>query len=148
VTTAAKKHRLQDQNAALSAENKRLKAEAGKLAESVWRGIQDAGALKDAYARINELTDANTALQRHVDDLTAENDQLAADLANARAVRVPAGVRDTSDPADQATAPWGTNVREVRDRFEHGPVVRLGASPHADTVQMPITDPAHIPGAA
>lgn len=137
MTTAAKKHRLQDQNAALRAENDQLRTEADKLAESIGRGIHDAAELITAGARINELTDANAALQRAVDELTAERDQLAADLANARAVTVPPMHRDTSHGADQATAPWGLDVSDLRARFETGSPVRLGASPLADTVPVP-----------
>lgn len=98
--TAPKKHRAVDRVAL-------LEAQVVKLTASAIQGVKDSQALDAAGARINELTDQVSALQRAVDELTAERDQLAADLANARAVTVPPMHRDTSDRADQATAPYG-----------------------------------------
>lgn len=128
--TAPKKHRAIDRVAL-------LEAQVVKLTASAIQGVKDDRALKAAGARINELTEQVTALQRTVDDLTAERDQLAADLANARAVTVPPMQRDTSNGADQATTPWGLDVSDLRDRFEAGTPVRLGASPLAATVHVP-----------
>ncbi|MGQ4513625.1 hypothetical protein [Streptomyces sp. DW26H14] len=104
--TAPKKHRTIDRVAL-------LEAQVVKLTASAIQGLKDNRALDTARARINELTDTVAALQRAVDDLADENDQLRADVANARSVRVPAGVRDTSDRADQATPPFGIGVRPL-----------------------------------
>lgn len=128
--TAPKKHRAVDRVAL-------LEAQVVKLTASAIQGVKDSQALDAAGARINELTDQVSALQRAVDELTAERDQLAADLANARAVTVPPMHRDTSNGADQATTPWGLDVSDLRDRFEAGTPVRLGASPLADTEPVP-----------
>lgn len=130
IATAPKKHRAIDRVAL-------LEEQVLKLTASAIQGVKDSETLKAANARINELTDDNAALQRAVDDLTAERDQLAADLANARAVTVPPMQRDTSNGADQATAPWGLDVSDLRARFETGTPVRLGVAPFADTVPVP-----------
>lgn len=94
--------------------------------------------LADTQARQAEAEMAVVALDADVYDLTAERDQLlntvtalrrrfAAELAadaNANAITVPNAIRDTSNPADQATAP-----HDVRPLWA-------------------ALDPAHIPPAA
>ncbi|MGW1389998.1 hypothetical protein [Streptomyces griseoluteus] len=86
----------------------------------------------------NQLNETVLAHQATVDDLTAERDllrhrlaalrlrfgpELAAE-ANANAVTVPPMVRDTSDPADQATAP--IDVKPLWTALGIGPVLDPG----------------------
>ncbi|KOG33332.1 hypothetical protein [Streptomyces resistomycificus] len=80
-----------------------------------------------------------------IDDVTSQRDALAEEVvwlrqkfgaqlaaeANAARVTVPAWVRDTSDPADQATGP--IDVREVRALWDARDAGLLG----------PVTDPGH-----
>ena len=76
--------------------------------------------------------------QGDIEELTAEVTALKAQLANATRVDVPPMERDTRHGADQATAP--IDVRELRDRFNAGPVVTLHHSPQAE-------NPTHVPAA-
>ena len=76
--------------------------------------------------------------QAAIEELTAEVTALKAALANASRVDVPPMERDTRHGADQATTP--IDVRELRDRFNAGPVVTLHHSPQA-------ANPARIPAA-
>lgn len=105
--------------------------------------------LKEARARQAEAEEIVVAQLADIDDLTAERDmwrdealalrtrfgpQLAAE-ANANAVTVPSWVRDTRDPADQATGP--IDVRPLwaaRDAGLLGPVTNPGRiGPDDDT---------------
>lgn len=76
--------------------------------------------------------------QGDIEELAAEVTALKAQLANASRVDVPPMERDTRHGADQATTP--IDVRELRDRFNAGPVVTLHHSPQA-------ANPAHVPAA-
>jgi hypothetical protein len=74
--------------------------------------------------------------QATIDDLTAERDGLLDEVtayraaeANATRITVPPMVRDTSDPADQATAP--IDVRTLREAAAAG-------------LLRPVTDPDRI----
>lgn len=78
--------------------------------------------LRCANGRVAEL-EAELAAQ------TAELNQLRAFKATIQAVTPMPAVRDTSDMADQATAP--IDVRTIRERFAAGPVLHLNHSPHA-----------------
>jgi hypothetical protein len=82
-------------------------------------------------------------MQSECEDWKAEALALRARLApflaaeaNSNRIDVPPMVRDTSDFADQATAP--IDVRELRERFASGPVVSLHHSPQA-------ASPSHVP---
>ncbi|MPY47072.1 hypothetical protein [Streptomyces acidicola] len=100
--------------------------------------------LATAGARQAETEQVVVQQQADIDDLTAERDQLAEELtalksrfggqlaaeANANAVTVPGGYRDTSAIEDQATDPIGIDVRTLREAAEAG---LLG----------PVTDPGH-----
>ena len=77
--------------------------------------------------------------QAQIDELTAENLALKAELANTAAVTVLPMERDTTAFEDQATAP--IDVRDLQARFAAGPVVDLHHSPQA-------ADPTHIPAPA
>ena len=75
--------------------------------------------LADAHKKQGEAEELVVKQLADIDDLTAERDALAEEVtalkrrfgpqlaaeANANAVTVPSWVRDTSDPADQATGP-------------------------------------------
>jgi seryl-tRNA synthetase len=82
-------------------------------------------------ARLDETTVANQAA---IDTLTLERDELLAQLAAARAaeanahrITVPAMVRDTSNPADQATEPIPVlPLREAAAAGLLGPVTDPG----------------------
>ncbi|MFF9175922.1 hypothetical protein [Streptomyces sp. NPDC014793] len=97
--------------------------------------------LADAHTKQAEAEELVVKLQADVDDRTAERDGLADELAalkvrfgpqlaaeaNATRITVPPMVRDTSDPADQATAP--IDVRPLwaaRDAGLLGPVLDPG----------------------
>ncbi|KUL59636.1 hypothetical protein ACIBX9_31365 [Streptomyces albidoflavus] len=87
-------------------------------------GIDFSGALEDLRVARAELAQAEQAV--------ADRDRRIADLEHRLAV----GVRAEHVIADTQPCPT------VADRFEHGPVRRLGASPLADTVEMPRTNAA------
>ncbi|MFJ7111744.1 hypothetical protein ACIQW4_01020 [Streptomyces albogriseolus] len=86
-------------------------------------------------ADINDLTEERDALAEEVTALKRRfGPQLAAE-ANANAVTVPSWVRDTSDPADQATGPIDVSpLWEARDAGLLGPVTDPGRiGPDDDT---------------
>ena len=105
--------------------------------------------LIEAHARQAEAEEVIVAQLASIEDLRAENDELRAEVlrfrtrfgpqlaaeANANAVTVPSWVRDTSDPADQATGP--IDVRPLwaaRDAGLLGPVTDPGRiGPDDDT---------------
>ncbi|MGW1135683.1 hypothetical protein [Streptomyces griseoluteus] len=103
---------------ALATENDELRADRNRLA--------------------NQLDETTVVHQATVDDLTAERDELRdelralkrrfgpqlADDANTLAITVPPMVRDTSDPADQATAP--IDVKPLWTALGIGPVLDPG----------------------
>ncbi|MFD9151933.1 hypothetical protein ACFWDF_32765 [Streptomyces diastaticus] len=84
-------------------------------------GIDFSGALEDLRVARAELVQAEQAVQ--------DRDRRIADLEHRLAV----GVRAEHVIADTQPCP-------VLDRFEQGPVRRLGASPLADTVETPRPD--------
>ncbi|MCM3822573.1 hypothetical protein ACP4TB_30345, partial [Streptomyces sp. DR3-1] len=88
-------------------------------------GIDVSGALEDVRVARAELAQAEQAV--------ADRDRRIADLERRLAV----GVRAAHVIADTQPCPTVNP-----DRFEHGPVRRLGASPLADTVEIPRTDSA------
>ncbi|HEY9370421.1 hypothetical protein [Streptomyces sp.] len=91
--------------------------------------------LTEARAHQAAAEELVVQLQADVDDRTKERDQLAAEntrlraeLANRDAVTVPPMERDTSNGADQATAP--IDVRSLREAAAAGllsPVIRISA---------------------
>ncbi|MFD6240578.1 hypothetical protein ACFWFV_13800 [Streptomyces diastaticus] len=83
-------------------------------------GIDFSGALEDLRVARAELAQAEQAV--------ADRDRRIADLEHRLAV----GVRAEHVIADTQPCPVLDD-----DRFEHGPVRRLGASPLADTVEIP-----------
>lgn len=87
-------------------------------------GIDFSGALED----LREACEANARL-------AGEVTRLQAALANATSVDVATGCRDI-DPDDQPTQPM--DVRGLHQRFEAGPIRRIGVSPLA-------VDPTHVP---
>ncbi|MFD7861816.1 hypothetical protein [Streptomyces sp. NPDC059783] len=90
-------------------------------------------------AAVRRAADAETVVvcqQADIEELTAEVTRLRAELANTMRVDVPLMERDTTDGADQATAP--IDARELRERFAAGPVVTLHHAPQATT-------PVHVP---
>ncbi|WP_405184241.1 hypothetical protein [Streptomyces albidoflavus] len=86
-------------------------------------GIDFSGALEDLRVARAELAQAEQAV--------ADRDRRIADLKQ----RIAVGVRAEHVIADTQPCP-------VLDRFEDGPVRRLGASPLADTVETPRPDAA------
>lgn len=106
-------------------------------------------------AALDQLGAENTTLEAQLDragidlsgtreDLRVANEEitrLRAELANRDAVTVPPMERDTSNGADQATAP--IDVRSLREAADAGllsPVVRISASGAS-------ADPGHVPAA-
>ncbi|PAX90146.1 hypothetical protein CLM85_06355 [Streptomyces albidoflavus] len=87
-------------------------------------GIDVSGALEDVRVARAELAQAEQAVK--------DRDRRIADLERRLAV----GVRAEHVIADTQPCPT------VDGRFEDGPVRRLGASPLADTVEMPRPDAA------
>jgi hypothetical protein len=126
--------------AELRQENQLLLARSVAAADFFALLIQDRdemyAAWEQAKGRAAEAEQVVVCQQADIDDLRRENAALRAQLANAQRVNVPPMERDTTDGADQATAP--IDVRELRERFAAGPVVTL---PNARLA----TDPAHIP---
>ncbi|MFI0162311.1 hypothetical protein ACH4OH_28260 [Streptomyces albidoflavus] len=90
----------------------------GLMAQLDQAGIDVSGALEDLRVARAELAQAEQAVKLR--------DRRIADLEHRLAV----GVRAEHVIADTQPCP-------VLDRFEHGPVRRLGASPLADTVETP-----------
>lgn len=89
-----------------------------------------------AMGELQERTVERDRLAEQVEGLQLRLAPLLAAEANANAISIPAGVRDI-DPDEQVTHP--IDVRELRERFNAGPVVfSLHQSPLA-------ADPAHIP---
>jgi seryl-tRNA synthetase len=141
------KHRAVDAVAHLSEENRRLRAQLVGASAAVGQLDQRLAA---AHNQLKAAHGTNVSLVRQVNDLSTERDQLAdknealavqlaphlAADANRNAVTVPPSVRDTTAGEDQATTP--IDVRELRERFNTGPIVTLHHSPQA-------ADPTHIP---
>ncbi|PJT46190.1 hypothetical protein CWI85_34585 [Streptomyces albidoflavus] len=88
-------------------------------------GIDFSGALEDVRVARAELAQAEQAVK--------DRDRRIADLEH----RVAVGVRAEHVIADTQPCPTVDP-----GRFEHGPVRRLGASPLADTVEIPRPTPA------
>lgn len=95
------------------------------------QGQLDAAGIELSGTRL-DLENAEAENER----LRRENTRLQAALANATSVDVAAGQRDI-DPDDRPTVPMDTH--ELRDRFETGPIRRIGVSPAA-------AQPTHVPG--
>ncbi|MEU2316604.1 hypothetical protein ACFY7X_13535 [Streptomyces althioticus] len=139
---------------------RRAADEVERLRRDIIKLLTQQAAADDAFMLLHqELTDARgkqaeaeeivVAQQADIDDLTAERDALAEEVtalkrrfgpqlaaeANANAVTVPSWVRDTSDPADQATGPIDVSpLWEARDAGLLGPVTDPGRiGPDDDT---------------
>lgn len=110
--------RLRTENGRLHRENDELACQTVQLTTRLHRALLDKQAAEETAMHLaGELAAA-----------VEDNQRLRAELANARAVSVPPMVRDTSNPADVATSPTGTDVRTLRLRFEgDGIPRRLGA---------------------
>ncbi|MEI5032481.1 hypothetical protein RB201_04580 [Streptomyces sp. S1A(2023)] len=108
------------------AETRTQKAEAEQVA-----GCLDARLEKRTAERDQALAEVSRLRAQFAPHLAAE--------ANANAVTIPSGFRDTTAMEDRSTAP--IDVRELRNRFTVGPVVSLHHSPLA-------ADPTHIPAPA
>lgn len=105
--------------------------------------------LTDARGKQAEAEEIIVAQLASIEDLRAENDELRVQVAalrtrfgpqlaaeaNANAVTVPSWVRDTSDPADQATGPIDVSpLWAARDAGLLGPVTNPGhIGPDDDT---------------
>lgn len=105
--------------------------------------------LADAHKKQAEAEELVVKQLADIDDLTAERDALAEEVtalkrrfgpqlaaeANANRITVPSWVRDTSDPADQATGPIDVSpLWEARDAGLLGPVTNPGRiGPDDDT---------------
>lgn len=95
----------------------------------------------DAEEKVVQLDADVFELTTERDQLRAEVQALRAELANRDAVTVPPMERDTTDGADQATAP--IDVRPLREAAELGlltPTVRISSSGAS-------ADPGRIPAA-
>lgn len=109
---------------------------AGHLIEGLRAELAEtADSWEAARQQAKEERDGREAAERRVTELEAAAKRAAE--ANQWTYSVAAGQRDI-DPDDRPTVP--VDVRELRDRFETGPIRRIGVSPAA-------TDPAHLPGA-
>lgn len=131
------RRRAVDKVAELRDENRRLLTITHRAGDDIALLQQELAEARALQAEAEELV---VQQQADIDDLTAERDQLAEEVAalkhrfsaqlaaeaNAARVTVPPMVRDTSDPTDQATAP--IDVRPLWDA--HG--IR------------PVTDPGHV----
>jgi hypothetical protein len=104
----------------------------GKQAEAELIVVKQLADIDDLTAERDHWRDAALALQKRF------GPQLAAE-ANANAVTVPSWVRDTSDPADQATGPIDVSpLWEARDAGLLGPVTDPGRiGPDDDTQPIP-----------
>ncbi|MFJ2110542.1 hypothetical protein ACIOEX_01215 [Streptomyces sp. NPDC087850] len=131
------KHRADTDTSKLRDENRRLLTQVVGAGDAITLLEQQ---LADVRAKQAEAEMAAVALEVEVYDLAAERDHLAEELAalrhrfapelaaaaNTNAITVPRWVRDTSNPADQATGPLAVyTLRQALDR----------------------TSPAHIPPA-
>ncbi|MFJ3563254.1 hypothetical protein [Streptomyces diastaticus] len=102
-----------------------LRAEVATLTLQLDQASVDvSGALEDRRVARAELAQAEQAV--------ADRDRRIADLEH----RITVGVRAAHVIADTQPCPT------LDGRFEHGPVRRLGASPLADTVEIPRPDAA------
>ncbi|MGW3825725.1 hypothetical protein ACWEAF_26315 [Streptomyces sp. NPDC005071] len=128
--------------AELREENKLLLAREVAASDFFTLLIQDRDEVYAAWEQSQERAgDAELVVvcqQGAIEELTAKVTALKAQLANVTRVDVPPMERDTRHGADQATAP--IDVRQLRDRFNAGPVVTLHQSPQA-------ANPAHVPAA-
>lgn len=111
----------------------------GRLRDENRRLLTIVAGADDAFAflrqQAGEAEELVVQLQADVNELTGERDRLAAEnarlraeLANRDAVTVPPMERDTSNGADQATAP--IDVRPLREAADAGllsPVIRISA---------------------
>lgn len=106
---------------------------AGCLIAGLRADIAEANAARDAAnAKANRVDEAEAEARK----AREEADQMRTELVELRAFK--ANITAVSDlPSVVDTQP--IDVQPLRDRFEAGPVVRLGASPLA------ATDPAHVP---
>lgn len=135
MTTPTRKHRAPDRIAVLEQQVADLEDAAGRMVESILRGIQDAteldAARKELAANLRHISrleaeaaglraervDASVlrkqlaAAEEHILRISAENVALKADIANRDAITVPPMHRDV-DPDDQATTP--VDVRSFR----------------------------------
>jgi hypothetical protein len=143
---------------------RRAADEVERLRRDIIKLLTQQAAADDAFMLLHqELTDARgkqaeaeelvVAQLADIEDLRAENDGLREELAalkvkfgpqlaaeaNANAVTVPSWVRDTSDPADQATGPIDVSpLWEARDAGLLGPVTDPGRiGPDDDTQPIP-----------
>jgi chromosome segregation ATPase len=144
-TPEARNRRLRDEKAQLAAdlETARLSLDAARADRSLlYNAWQDA---EGTTKRAEDMVDLQRVklgknraeielLQRQLAAQTDELNALRAFKANAEKITVPPAERDTSDMADQATAP--IDVSNLRKQH-FGPVMPLGESPMAN--------PGHIP---
>ncbi|MFD7185541.1 hypothetical protein ACFV90_36965 [Streptomyces sp. NPDC059904] len=130
--------RAVDKVAELRDENRRLLTITHRAGDHVALLERDLAEARTAQGEAEELV---VQLQADKGDLTDEVQALRAELANRDAVTVPPMERDTSNGADQATAPMGINVRSLREAADAGllsPVIRISAKGAS-------ADPGHPP---
>lgn len=150
MTTAARKHRMQTRLDDQAEHITRLEQTIAELADenAVLRGQRDDANRAATESELQgmrtatELDDALRTLAR-IDEqhrkALADKDRQIADLQR----RV--GIATKAHAAADQTQPIDTDtVRLHVARVQHLSVL----NPLADTVQLPITDPAHLPGAA
>lgn len=159
MTTTARKHRMQTRLDDQAEHITRLEQTIAQLADentdlrqqrddanqaatsSELRGMQTATELADTQHTLNRIDGQHAKALADKDRQITELQQRLGIAAKARAAA------DQTQPIDTDTGRMHI-AATTRQRFEHGPVIRLGISPLADTVQLPITNPAHLPGVA
>ncbi|MGW9299663.1 hypothetical protein ACWHA3_02395 [Streptomyces cyaneofuscatus] len=137
ISRSKPKHRAVDKVAELGAENETLVRQVLGAMEYIGQLELVNACLTDTARKVTEQRDAawgeRDGFQRELATSRALLAPYLAAEANANAITVPASIRDTAKPEDQATAP--INVRPLWEAI--GPVVRTEGS----------TDPAHLPAA-
>lgn len=118
------KHRAADRLASLEPEYRRIKAVVVG-SDAVFNQLRERAAEAEIVAActlrdLEDVTKERDELAREVADLRARLAPLEAAEANRNALTVPTPVRDTSNGADQATAP--INVRPLWAALGVGPV--------------------------
>jgi hypothetical protein len=128
------KHRAIDEVDRLAKQVRRLEAQLHRAAAGQRQAIRVADSLR---TRAIEAETVAACLDRQFGEATAENKALRARLANAEAVTVRTGERDTSAMEDQATEPMGIKVVTLQEAHGVSPVIRIADAPAAADPRTP-----------
>ncbi|MET8404493.1 hypothetical protein [Streptomyces sp900116325] len=127
-------HRAVDEVDRLTEQNRRLEAQLHRAAAGERKAIEAADSQR---IRAIEAETVVACLGRQFDEATAENKALRIRLANAEAVTVGIGERDTSAVEDQATMPVGIDVKPLWEALGISPVLRVADAPPAADPRTP-----------